>query len=78
MISNNNWAKNERKRHDALAIMAETKKGKIEYMKKGEAPYLLVLTGSPGFCQDQCGVGYNSGFGLITVNRPGFGNTPLT
>jgi hypothetical protein len=37
--------------------MAETKKGKIEYMKWGEAPYMLILSGSPGFCHDHCGVG---------------------
>ena len=58
--------------------MVETKKGKIEYIKWGEAPYMMLLPGTPGFAHFHFGFGTHAGMGIITVNRPGYGNVPLT
>jgi pimeloyl-ACP methyl ester carboxylesterase len=50
----------------------------IEYMKWGEAPYMLLLPGTPGFAHFHFGLGEHTPFGVITVNRPGYGNVPIT
>lgn len=78
IISNANWAKACKIELDAAVTMVETKKGKIEYIKWGEAPYMMLLPGTPGFAHFHFGLGLHAGMGLITVNRPGYGNVPLT
>jgi pimeloyl-ACP methyl ester carboxylesterase len=60
-----------------LSEVVKTPKGDIEYRKWGNAPYMLMMPGTPGNCH--CTVGFHQyGFGLITVSRPGYGQTPLT
>ena len=39
---------------------------------------MLLLPGTPGFAHFHFGFAKDSGFGVITVNRPGYGNVPLT
>ena len=78
MVSNSKWSAANKIELDAAVTSVETKKGKIEYIKWGEAPYMLVLPGTPGWAHFHFGFGENTGFGLITVNRPGYGNVPLT
>jgi pimeloyl-ACP methyl ester carboxylesterase len=78
-VSNNKWAVKNKVELDAKLTMVETKKGKIEYIKWGEAPYMLLLPGTPGWAFFHFGFyREDSGFGVITVNRPGYGNVPLT
>jgi len=80
MISNSNWAKKNKSELDAMLTMVETKKGKIEYIKWGEAPYMLILPGTPGWAFFHFGFTgpHSAPFGAITFNRPGYGNVPLT
>jgi hypothetical protein len=76
-ISNKKWIDNKRKELEAMTEMAETKLGPVEYRKVGNAPYMLFMPGTPGFCHTT--VGFDEfGFGLITISRPGYGRTPLT
>lgn len=56
--------------------MADTAKGTIEYRIWGNAPYMLFMPGTPGFCQTTVGFDRH-GFGLITVSRPGYARTPM-
>lgn len=76
-ISNKNWVDAKRKEIEALSELATTPKGVIEYRKWGNAPYMLMMPGTPGFCQTV--VGFDQfGFGVITVSRPGYARTPMT
>ena len=77
MNSNKKWLEQKRVEYESLSEIAETSKGKIEFRKFGNAPYMLFMPGTPGFCH--AAVGFDKfGFGLITVSRPGYGRTPLT
>ena len=55
-----------------------TRKGPVEYTKKGSAPYILIFHGTPGMHD---GVTryfdrfVEKGMGVITVSRPGYGRT---
>jgi len=76
-VSNASWVAAKRKELEAQSEVAKTAKGDIEYRKWGNAPYMLMMPGTPGNCH--CTVGFHQyGFGLITVSRPGYGQTPLT
>ena len=76
-VTNASWVAAKRKELEALSEIAKTPKGDIEYRKWGNAPYMLMMPGTPGNCH--CTVGFHQyGFGLITVSRPGYGQTPLT
>jgi len=61
---------------ESLSLMADTPKGTIEYRLFGNAPYMLFMPGTPGFCQTT--VGFEKyGFGCVSVSRPGYGRTPM-
>ena len=47
-ISNKMWRKKHLANNDAKAEIVETAKGKVEYSKKGNAPYILCIHGMPG------------------------------
>lgn len=58
--------------------MAQTVRGIIEYKIHGEAPYMLVLPGTPGPVHATLGIENKyPGFGKIFVSRPGYCRTPL-
>ena len=59
----------------------QTKRGPIEINKKGNAPYILCLHGSPGIHDGQSDYFHYltaAGLGVIAPSRPGFGRTPLS
>ena len=80
-ISNSRWRRMVKTKFEACSEVVQTKKGPIEFAKKGNAPYALCLHGSPGMHD-----GYNNyfsyildaGIGVITPSRPGYGRTPLS
>lgn len=76
-VTNQSWVTAKRKELEAQSEVAKTSKGDIEYRKWGNAPYMLLMPGTPGNCQSSVGF-HQYGFGLITVSRPGYGQTPLT
>lgn len=59
--------------------LVETACGPVEFQRRGEPPYLLVLHGTPGghhqgvFARDF----ERAGFGTITPSRPGYLRTPI-
>ena len=78
---NTNWKKRTQAELEAVSEIIQTKKGPIEISKKGNAPYVLCLHGTPGIHD-----GYSNyfsyltdaGFGVISPSRPGYGRTPLS
>ena len=64
---------------DSGGEIAETARGPVEFQRRGEPPYILVLHGTPGghnqsfFAEDF----EREGFGTITPSRPGYLRTPL-
>jgi pimeloyl-ACP methyl ester carboxylesterase len=65
---------------DSASEVAETKRGEVEYLIRGEGPAVLVFHGTPGgydqavllgslFAQDE--------FDLVAPSRPGYLRTPL-
>ena len=66
---------------NAASTVAETKAGKVEYVRSGEGPSLLVFHGSPGgFDQAMLFASSlsDSEFQIIAPSRPGYLRTPLT
>jgi pimeloyl-ACP methyl ester carboxylesterase len=75
--SNKKWLAAKKIEMKKMTMIADTPKGKIEYKLWGEAPYMLMMPGTPGFAH--AAVGFEDfGMGIITVSRPGYGETPLT
>ena len=65
---------------DSSSEVITTKKGIIEFAKKGSGPYVMMLHGSPGVHDGySCYSSYlvDAGLGIIAPTRPGFGRTPL-
>ena len=65
---------------EANSEIIMTKKGPIEINKKGNAPYILCLHGSPGMHDGQAkffNYFTDAGLGVIAPSRPGYGRTPL-
>ena len=61
--------------------MAETKKGAIEYLDRGEGPTLLVFHDAPGGYDQAMLLGSlfaEEEFHLVAPSRPGYLRTPLT
>jgi hypothetical protein len=68
-----------RRELEQKAQVADTPKGRIEYQLWGDAPYMLLMPGTPGFAHAEVGFAERAKpFGLITVSRPGYGRTPCT
>ncbi len=66
---------------DAASEMAETKKGRVEYVDRGEGPTLLVFHGAPGGYDQAMLLGSlftEEEFHLVAPSRPGYLRTPLT
>ena len=54
--------------------------GEVEYCIKGEAPYVLVLHGTPGMHDGMLGYydyWLELGFGVISPSRSGYGRTEI-
>jgi len=66
----------KRREFESETLLADTAKGLVEYRYWGQAPYMLFMPGTPGFCNTSVGF-ERYGFGLLTVSRPGYGRTPM-
>ena len=65
---------------NATSILVETAFGPVEYSKQGQAPYILLMHGSPGIHDGMAKMGaecLDYGFGVIAPSRPGYGRTPF-
>ncbi|TSA29920.1 MAG: alpha/beta hydrolase [Verrucomicrobiaceae bacterium] len=75
------WRAEKMSHLNAASTIADTKAGKVEYVRSGEGPSLLVFHGSPGgFDQAMLFASSlsDSGFQVIAPSRPGYLRTPLT
>ena len=65
--------------HDAAAEVVETARGAVEFARRGEPPYVVLLHGTPGgHTASILGEPFEAaGFGTITPSRPGYLRTPL-
>jgi len=64
---------------NAASQVVETARGPIEFARRGSAPYVVILHGTPGG-HNQGFIGApleEAGFGTITPSRPGYLRTPL-
>lgn len=63
---------------DAAAEIVETARGAVEFARRGEPPYVVLLHGTPGGPASILGEPFEAaGFGTITPSRPGYLRTPL-
>jgi pimeloyl-ACP methyl ester carboxylesterase len=78
-ISNHKWIRGHRLSLEAKSEMIKTPLGNLEYSKRGEPPYILVLHGAPGHhdgLKDEWGTEWGEkGFGVIAPSRPGYGRS---
>jgi pimeloyl-ACP methyl ester carboxylesterase len=75
------WRSDKLASLDSGSEMAETKKGAIEYVDRGEGPTLLVFHGAPGGYDQAMLLGSllaEEEFHLVAPSRPGYLRTPLT
>jgi len=74
------WRAEKLSHLNAASTVANTKAGKVEFVRSGEGPSLLVFHGSPGGF-DQAMLFASSlseaGFQVIAPSRPGYLRTPL-
>ncbi len=63
----------------AAAEVVETARGPVECARRGEAPYVVILHGTPGgHTASFMGESFEAaGFGTLTPSRPGYLRTPL-
>ena len=77
-MANKSWVSSQVKEKEKTTKIAQTAKGQIEYKVYGNAPYMVLLSGSPNPVHLTLGMeDQYPGFGLIVVSRPGYCNTPL-
>ena len=64
---------------NAASEVVETARGAVEFARRGEAPYVLILHGTPGgHSASFLGEPFEAaGFGTITPSRPGYLRTPI-
>ena len=64
---------------NAASEIVETARGRVEFARRGDAPYVLILHGTPqGHNASFIGEPLEeAGFGTITPSRPGYLRTPL-
>jgi pimeloyl-ACP methyl ester carboxylesterase len=75
------WRSDELALLDSASEIAETKKGRIEYVDRGEGPTLLVFHDAPGGYDQAMLLGSlftDEDFHLVAPSRPGYLRTPLT
>jgi pimeloyl-ACP methyl ester carboxylesterase len=75
------WRSDELALLDSASEIAETKKGRIEYVDRGEGPTLLVFHDAPGGYDQAMLLGSlfaEEEFHLVAPSRPGYLRTPLT
>ena len=75
------WRSDELASLDSASEIAETKKGRIEYVDRGEGPTLLVFHDAPGGYDQAMLLGSyfaDEQFHLVAPSRPGYLRTPLT
>jgi pimeloyl-ACP methyl ester carboxylesterase len=75
------WCSDKLASLDSGSEKAETKKGAIEYLDRGEGPTLLVFHDAPGGYDQAMLLGSffaEEGFHLVAPSRPGYLRTPLT
>ena len=77
-ISNDNFRSELILKLQDASKVVETTYGFVEYCVKGEAPYILVLHGTPGMHDGMLGYydyWLEMGFGVIAPSRSGYGRT---
>ena len=64
---------------NAASEVAETARGPVEFARRGEAPYVVILHGTPGgHPASFMGEPFEAaGLGTLTPSRPGYLRTPL-
>ena len=64
---------------NAASEVVETARGPVEFARRGEAPYVMILHGTPGgHPASFLGEPFEAaGFGTLTPSRPGYLRTPL-
>ncbi len=75
------WRSDQLASLDSGSELAETKKGPIEYVDRGEGPTLLVFHDAPGGYDQAMLLGSlvpEEEFHLVAPSRPGYLRTPLT
>jgi pimeloyl-ACP methyl ester carboxylesterase len=75
------WRSDKLASLDSASEIAETKKGRIEYVDRGEGPTLLVFHDAPGGYDQAILLGSlfaEEEFHLVAPSRPGYLRTPLT
>jgi pimeloyl-ACP methyl ester carboxylesterase len=75
------WRSDKLASLDSESEIAETKKGRIEYVDRGEGPALLVFHDAPGGYDQAMLLGSlfaEEEFHLVAPSRPGYLRTPLT
>jgi pimeloyl-ACP methyl ester carboxylesterase len=75
------WRSDELASLDSVSELAETKKGRVEYVDRGEGPTLLVFHDAPGGYDQAMLLGSlfaEEEFHLVAPSRPGYLRTPLT
>lgn len=65
---------------NAASELVETARGPVEFARRGDAPYVLIVHGTPqGHHASAMGAPFEAaGLGTITPSRPGYLRTPLT
>jgi pimeloyl-ACP methyl ester carboxylesterase len=75
------WRADKLSALDSAGEIAETEKGQIEYLIRGEGPSVLVFHGAPGGYDQAMLVGSlfaEDEFNVVAPSRPGYLRTPLT
>ncbi len=75
------WRSDELASLDSMSELAETRKGRVEYVDRGEGPTLLVFHDAPGGYDQAMLLGSlfaEEEFHLVAPSRPGYLRTPLT
>lgn len=64
---------------NAASELVETARGPVEFARRGDAPYVLIVHGTPqGHHASAMGAPFEAaGFGTLTPSRPGYLRTPL-
>lgn len=64
---------------ESTAEVIETKRGPVEFSRRGVSPYIVLFHGGPGGHDQSFAVDplVEAGFGSLTPSRPGYLRTPL-
>ncbi len=80
-MNNSSWRARRLALLEAESEVVETACGPIEIVRRGSAPYVLHLHGTPGGYDQSLSLGapfLAAGMGSISVSRPGYLRTPIS